>query len=124
MDLVTPAVQGPLTFQGLVKGVQALPDGDVKKALVALVANAKDDLDTARKNIEAWFEDAIDRVSGCYKRTSHTWTVVIAAGITVLSNADTLNIAFRLWTDPAPRAAVVEQARQRGRMPRPAATVE
>ena len=124
MDLVTPTVKGPITLQNLVEGVNALPDGDVKKALVALVGNAGGDLGKAQQNVERWFDDAMDRVSGWYKRTVQKWTVVIAVVVTVLANADTMNIAKQLWVDPTLRSAVVEQAKQRAQMPRPTGSVE
>lgn len=124
MDLATPGVKGPITVQDLVAGVNALPDGDVKSALVALTASAGNDIDKAQRNIESWFNDSMDRVSGWYKRTVQIWTIGIAVLLTVLANADTLNIARQLWVDPALRAAVVEQAKQRAQMPRPTSIVE
>jgi hypothetical protein len=120
MDLVTPGVTGPITLVNLVDGINALPDGDVKKALAALLSNVGGDLTNAQQNIENWFDDTMDRVSGWYKRTTQIWTIVIAVFLTVLANADTINIARRLWVDPTVRSAVVEQAKQRAQIPLPA----
>lgn len=124
MDLVAPASQAPRTLDDLATGVKGLPDGDVKKALVALVGSAQGRLDTAQKNIETWFDDSMDRVSGWYKRWAQKWTIGLAVAITVLANADTLNIAHRLWTDPVVRSAVIEQARQRAQTPPSTAAAE
>jgi hypothetical protein len=55
----------------------------------------------------------MDRVSGWYKRTTQIWTVVIAAVLVLCANADTLQIARTLWTDPTLRAELVEQAKGR-----------
>ncbi|HEX8293030.1 MAG TPA: hypothetical protein VF570_14825, partial [Pyrinomonadaceae bacterium] len=52
------------------------------------------------------------------------WTVIVAAVITLLSNADTIQIGRRLWTDPVVRSAVVEEAKARAQKPRPSITVE
>jgi len=120
MDLVTPTVSGPISLANLVDGINALPDGDVKKALAALVSNAGGDLTKAQHNIEHWFDDTMDRVSGWYKRTTQIWTIAVAVILTVLANADTVNIARRLWTDPTVRSAAVELAKQRAQMPQPA----
>jgi hypothetical protein len=119
MDLVTPTISGPITLPNLVDGINALPPGDVKKALAALLSNADGDLTKAQKNIEHWFDDTMDRVSGWYKRTTQIWTIVIAVFLTVLANADTINIARRLWVDPTVRNAVVEQAKQVAQTPLP-----
>jgi hypothetical protein len=112
-DLVAPHGPGPRTIDDLAAGVKNLPDGDVKKALLALIASAQGNLETAQKNIEAWFDDSMDRVSGWYKRSAQKWTIGLAVLITILANADTLNVARRLWTDPVVRSTVAEQARQR-----------
>jgi hypothetical protein len=120
MDLVTPTVNGPISLANLVDGINALPDGDVKKALDALVSNAGGDLMKAQHNIENWFDDTMDRVSGWYKRTTQIWTVAVALILTVLANADTVNIARRLWTSPTVRGAAAELAKQRVQTPQPA----
>jgi hypothetical protein len=124
IDLVTPKVSGPLSLQDLVDGVNALPDGDVKRTLVALVGNVGGDLGKAQQNIERWFDASMDRVSGWYKRIIQKWTIIIAILITVSANADTMNIARRLWVDPTLRSAVVEQAKQRARTPLSTANAE
>jgi hypothetical protein len=111
MDLVTPTITGPISLANLVDGINALPDGDVKKALVALVSNVDGDLKRAQRNIEQWFDDTMDRVSGWYKRTAQIWTIAIAVILTILANADTINIAKLLWVDPTVRSALVEQVK-------------
>ena len=122
-DLIARPGPGPRTMDDLAAGVKNLPEGDVKKTLVALIANAQGSLDTAQKNIEVWFDDSMDRVSGWYKRSSQKWTIGLAVVITILANADTLNVARRLWTDPVIRSTVAEQAKQRISAP-PAGSAE
>jgi hypothetical protein len=114
MDLVTPGVQGPITFADLQTGLGNLPDGDVKKALLALTQNAQDDLEKAQKNIEAWFDDAMDQASGWYKRQAARIVIVIAILLTLGTNADTIQITRNLWTNPTVRAQLVEQSKQMG----------
>src|SRR5882724_5219040 len=50
--------------------IAALPDGPARQALNALFVEAKGDIAAFQKNIETWFDTAMDRVSGVYKR----WT--------------------------------------------------
>ena len=123
MDLVTPTVSGPISLANLVEGINALPDGDVKTALVALVSNVGGDLTKAQNNIEHWFDDSMDRVSAWYKRNAQLLTALVAVSLTLLANADTISIARRLWVDPTVRSSVVDQARQRAQMPQPAGAV-
>jgi hypothetical protein len=116
MDLVTPAVQGARTFDDFMKGIQGLPDGDVKKALLSLISGAQGRLDIAQQNIEVWFDDSMDRVTGWYKRWAQKVTITLAVVITILANADTVNIAHRLWADPVVRSKVIEVAVEREKM--------
>ena len=113
MDIATSGTSGTITFADLEGGIKALPDGDVKTALLALIQNAHGDLGQAQKNIESWFDDSMDRVSGWYKRKTQMVTVVIAVVLTVAANADTIAIVRTLWKNPTQRALLVQQAQKR-----------
>ncbi len=123
-DLLTAAQPGSIQFSHLEAGAKALPDGDVKKSVLALIQRSNNDLETAQRAIEGWFNDAMDRVTGWYKRRTQVWTIVIAVALTVVANADTIKITRQLWTDPVLRAAVVEEAKVRAQKPRPTVSVE
>lgn len=66
-----------------------------------------------QKKVEEWFDQSMDRVSGWYKRKAQLSTLLLAIGITLATNADTVLIMRRLWLDPSLRASVVEQAKSR-----------
>jgi hypothetical protein len=86
-----------------------LPQG-LKRHLLSLVDDARGEIGAFRKGLEAWFDDAMARVSGWYKRYTQVILLFIAIGITLVLNANTLTIGDRLWKDPAVRAAVVQQS--------------
>ncbi|MGO9564245.1 MAG: hypothetical protein ACLPPV_16480 [Candidatus Korobacteraceae bacterium] len=119
MDIATPQKPGVITFADLETCINNLPAGDVKTTLQAVIQTSNNNLQQAQKDIEAWFNDTMDRVSGWYKRTTQIWTVVIAAVLVLCANADTLQIARTLWTDPTLRAELVEQAKGRAQAPTP-----
>ncbi len=123
-DLMTASKPGSVSFSELEVGAKELPDGNVKKSILALVQSADGRLEAAQGAIEGWFNDAMDRVNGWYKRRTQIWTIIIAFVLTVVANADTTHIAQRLWTDPVLRSAVVEEAKVRAQKPRPGITVE
>jgi hypothetical protein len=104
-------------FQALRSGIEAVPDAQVQKALQTLVNAAGDDLNRARTNIEAWFNNAMDRVSGWYKRWSQ-W-VIFALGLllVVMLNADTIAIGNNLAQDPSLRQALVAAAEESVKRP-------
>ena len=124
VDLVTPQVQGVVTFPDVVAGVQAMPDGDIKKTLIALMADTDNDLTKLRCNIEDWFDEAMERTTGAFKRHAQLWAVLVAAFLTIITNADTLAISQKLWSNPSLRAEAVKLAEQRAEMPRPTVKVE
>jgi hypothetical protein len=84
--------------------------GGVKRRLLALLDDARGDIDAFRTNIEAWFDDTMARVSGWYKRRTQIIIVVLAVLITAALNANALTIGERLWRDPTVRATLVQQA--------------
>lgn len=86
-----------------------IPSG-VKHRLLALLDDARGDIDAFRANVEAWFDDTMARVSGWYKRRTQLIILVIAAALTAALNANTLTIGERLWHDPTLRATLVQQA--------------
>jgi hypothetical protein len=82
----------------------------VKHRLLALLDDARGDMEAFRRNIEAWFDDTMARVSGWYKRQSQLFIILMAVAVTAVMNANTLTIGERLWRDPPLRSAVAQQA--------------
>ncbi len=112
MDLLS----GPHPHNSIIaitSAVSALPEGDVKTQLRILVEAADGNVERLKKEIEDWFNSAMDRVSGWYKRNAHLYTIVIAVGITLFLNADSLKIARTLWVNPTIRQVVVDHASAR-----------
>jgi len=66
----------------------------------------------ARQRIETWYGDAMDRLSGAYKRKIYVWTILIGIFIAAVLNADSLAIANTLWKEPLVRDALIAQAEQ------------
>ena len=110
MDLLTQQKPGVITFGDLETGINNLPDGSVKRSLLTAIQNTNRDLGQAQMAIEAWFNDAMDRVTGWYKRHKQVLTVVISAILVVFVNADTIGIANRLWVNPTLRQEIVNRA--------------
>ena len=118
-------VASPPNLDALEAGLSAIPPGDVQKALLALAKVSRGEANSIEKSLEGWFNDAMDRVTGWYKRRTQTWTLVVAIVITIIANASTIGIARKLWKDPVLRTAVVEEAKVRAQKPPPpAVTIE
>jgi hypothetical protein len=89
-----------------------IPSEQARTALTTLLANAQGDVERFRLNAEEWFDDAMERVSGWYRRRLQLLTWALAAILVLSLNVDTIRIAQHLWTDNTVRAAVVARAEQ------------
>ena len=63
-----------------------------------------------RVNLESWFNDAMDRLSGTYKRRASFFAFLIGFILALLLNVDSINVATRLWREPTLRQAIIAQA--------------
>lgn len=101
---------GPLSLQSAKGGAMALPDGAVKTALLTALGDAGDDLDRARRNLEAWYDGTMDRVGGWYKRQTQWILLLIGVGLAVSANIDTLRIVQVLGDNNTLRLSLVQSA--------------
>jgi hypothetical protein len=99
--------------------VAKLTNERVRTALLTLIDDAAGDMKKARANIEAWFNGAMDRVSGTYKRRTQLVILIISIGVAVGINADALNIAKGLSNDATLRSTLVAAAQERSKLPLP-----
>jgi hypothetical protein len=90
--------------------VLGLPDSGIKSTLKMLLTQAGGDLDKFKSSVETWYDDAMDRVGGRYKRFSHYCLLALGLVLAVGLNVDTVRIASTLWRDAGLRNAVVQQA--------------
>lgn len=96
-----------------------VPNKHLRESLVTLIDEARGDFDRARKNIEDWFDGAMDRVSGWYKRRTQVILLVIGFVVAMLINADTINIGRALVNDDSLRRSVVASAERTAAQPLP-----
>ncbi|HLE37777.1 MAG TPA: hypothetical protein VI699_11610 [Candidatus Acidoferrales bacterium] len=118
-DLVAKPAAGGGNAQEVLDKVTKLGDGPLKRSLETILQGTSGSakLEEVQGRIENWYNDAMDRVSGWYKRGSAVWVAVVAVAVTLATNADTMQIAQTLWTSPTLRAAIVEQAKARTEKP-------
>src|SRR5215470_17652776 len=110
-DLFLPDQTTP-SFASLRSSVAAMSNQDLRKALLPLIDSAAGNLDQARKNVENWYDAAMDRLSGFYKRRTQVALFIIGLIMAVFLNVDTIRATKKLWTDPVLREHMLEQARK------------
>lgn len=98
----------PISLEAIRKNLTTtIPDGKVQRILLHAVDTAEGDLDKAQKAIEDWYDSAMDRVSGWYKRSTQYILLVIGLFVAVGMNIDSVAIVDKLYHSDAVREAVV-----------------
>jgi hypothetical protein len=112
----TDANSGPnsptMTVASIRQSVLHIGSPGVRRVLLTALDTARGDLDLARKNLEDWFNSSMDRVSGWYKRSTQWVVLVIAIGVTVGVNIDTLKLTNFFYYDQAARTAIAARAEE------------
>ncbi|SEL09302.1 hypothetical protein [Nitrosovibrio tenuis] len=113
----TIAAQYPDPLGNIQEGLKRLPEGNTKESLLVLVDKTRREVkaiehqaEAFRKNLEGWFNDAMNRVGGWYKRWTQQVLFGLAIIVVVASNADTVMLIQRLSQDNALRASLVAAA--------------
>lgn len=123
------AAELPLPLAAVQKAAEKLPEGNAKACLLVLIEKSRREaasitdqilcaerqVNTLQENIEIWFNDSMDRVSGWYKRWAQTVLLALAAVAVVAANADTIMLAKRFSRDAVLRASVVAMAEKAAR---------
>ena len=107
LDIVTQGKD--ITPINIKSGAAALTQ-DMQKLLLLLLTDAGDDLKSFRERLILWHCNAMDRISGWYKRKTQAWVLVIAILLTAAANADTILLAKALANSVVLRESIVAQA--------------
>lgn len=90
-------------------GSKDVPES-VRATLTDISTGAERKLQKLQDAVEVWFNNAMDRVSGAYKRYTQIALLLIGFGTAALLNADTIQIWQTLATNDEIREAVVQRA--------------
>jgi hypothetical protein len=111
LDHLIPNADGATDLSAAVAGIQALDDSvPLKRSLLALTKTATGDMDKFRREVEYWYDDHMDRVTGWYKRRVRWISIALGTALVLAFNVNALTIARDLYTDQALRETVVTQA--------------
>ncbi|WP_428390773.1 hypothetical protein [Lichenicoccus sp.] len=80
--------------------VSAMADPQLRQALLALLAAADNRVPVFQIELAGWFEAAMERVSGWYKRQTQAIAFAVGFVIAAILNADVLHVTQTLWTRP------------------------
>ncbi|MBI3890807.1 MAG: hypothetical protein HY303_04685 [Candidatus Wallbacteria bacterium] len=125
LDVLIPnqaANAGGKSLDDLLAGASA-PE-DVKTALRSLARDVDGSWSELRDRVEDWYDHAMDRASGGYKRMSHYWMCGIGLALALVLNVDTLDLCGVLARDSAMAGKLADRAMEYARSAETAKAVE
>jgi hypothetical protein len=106
MALVDIIQKVPGNFARLGADIDALDDPQLRRALQALYQRADGDLQRFQASVAGWFDSAMERVSGAYKRQSLLMSLLLSLLLTIMFNIDSIHLFQALWQQPGLAAAI------------------
>jgi hypothetical protein len=89
----------PGDFASLGPAIDAIPDPQIRHAMQGLYQRAGD-LPRFQQALASWFDNAMERVSGAYKRRQLLVSLLISLLIAILFNIDSIHLFRTLWQHP------------------------
>jgi len=89
----------PGDFVQLAGAIEAIPDPQVKQVMRGLYGRARD-LQHFQDMLAGWFDNAMARMSGAYKRRQLLVSLLLALLLAILFNIDSIHLFRTLWQQP------------------------
>jgi len=114
----TPDTSNDETITRIRAGVTALSitHPQLKQTLYAILNSMpqstwqkENELELIRNNIEEWFNNAMNRLTGWYKRRCLITTLIVGILLSIIVNVDSINLVNRLWKEPDLRIAILSK---------------
>jgi len=97
---------GPAAVAALQAALDASPashanNSQINQLLSGIIQRSQGDIHLIRKEIGSWFDGAMDRVGGGFKRWTQLASFVIAFLVAIMFNVESIHLANLLWKRPA-----------------------
>jgi hypothetical protein len=90
----------PGDFLQLASAIDEIPDPQLRKALQGMYGRARD-LQHFQEMLAGWFDNAMARMSGAYKRQQMLISLLLSLLLAILLNIDSIHLFRALWQAPA-----------------------
>jgi hypothetical protein len=101
-------IQGePGRYASLAAAIEGeIADPQLRQTMLGIAARAQGNLERFGNGVADWFDNAMDRLSGSYKRKAQVMTFVIGFATALVLDIDAFYVLGRLWERPALAAAI------------------
>ncbi|HKV56129.1 MAG TPA: hypothetical protein VJN94_15965 [Candidatus Binataceae bacterium] len=86
-------------------------DPQLNSLLTGMVDRTGGTIHQMRQELAGWFDNAMDRVGGAYKRRTQVWSFFIALVMAALLNVSAINVGRAMWQQPMLARTVAPQAK-------------
>jgi hypothetical protein len=91
----------PLTPEAMKAALATkLPKPQLNRLLSGIIDRTGGNLSAIHGELAAWFDSAMDRVGGAYKRKTQIVSFIIGLMLAVVLNVDAISVAQALWQQP------------------------
>jgi hypothetical protein len=105
--LVDSLGQTPGDFLQLRSAIEAIPDPQLRTVMLGMLSRARD-LQHFQDMLASWFDNAMARMSGAYKRSQLLISLLLSLLLAILFNIDSIHLFRTLWQQPALAAHLKE----------------
>ncbi len=103
-------VHGGLSLARVRANLNLIGNPQVKQALSNAIDTAENDLGKAIANVETWYDSAMERATGRYRRSSQFFLIAIGLAVAIGFNINTFEIADFLYRHPTERGVLIARA--------------
>lgn len=114
-SLAAKALHDPYDFQTIRESIEnsTLLSLRIKRVLRQIHTESHGNLDTFRDRLERWFENAMDRNGGTFKKKAQTQVLYFAIAVTIALNVDSIRLINHFYNNPVEAARVADAAEKR-----------
>jgi hypothetical protein len=107
-----PDDPGPYNIASLKEALEKteLLPVELKRNILQMLFESEQNLETFRKSIENWFDSAMERITGGYKRKSQRIILVIAVAVAISTNTDSVSLIKFFYKNPKVAAQMAQAA--------------
>jgi hypothetical protein len=107
------------SIQGVRALLETMPDTGLRRQLELFLDEGSNDVAAYRQQLETWFDQGMERLSGVYKRRAQIISVVFGISIAFAVGVDSWGVANALMRDGALRQATLAAATEAVKNPPP-----
>ncbi|PKU23742.1 hypothetical protein [Telmatospirillum siberiense] len=100
IDVIQRPPTNPTVNLTLKAAIAGIPDAQLRSLLQGFYERTGGDLESFHAHLATWFDAAMDRLSGDYKRQIQLVSFLIGLAITAALNANTFDITRAFWLQP------------------------